>query len=154
MGSINIYPILIELFEATFLPLSSKSFQRQMVGEGDWEKRKPILMFYIYPSPNSSCISVAALSARAKDSSQAWWGALLSGLVWLGSSQMKQIQCYLLRGPSQLLSLGLKGKTKTLQSSYCKINSYSKGEKSNLCCLCCNDVLQLWCVFCLFFIET
>lgn len=51
-----------------------------MGGErGPERQRKPILMFYIYLSPNSSCVSAAACQLEHKPNSQACKGAPLSG---------------------------------------------------------------------------
>lgn len=56
---------------------------------GPERQRKPILMFYIYLSPNSSCVSAAACQLEHKPSSQACKGAPLSG------SQPGHSQCCL-----------------------------------------------------------
>lgn len=56
------------------------------------KKRKPFLMFYIYPNPNSSCVTVATSSARAKTQQNS---SIRSRSVCLHSSQLKQSQCCL-----------------------------------------------------------
>ena len=86
----------MNLFAVTCLTLSIRTLC-EMTKTHCWtgrqrKKRKPFLVFYIYPNPNSSCVSVAASSARAKTQQHS---SIRSLSVCLYSSQLKQSQCCL-----------------------------------------------------------